>query len=109
VNLANTLLTQLHLRSKEIAALTVNTNTQIRQQTKPNAKQSFLRGAATGYFISVEVRIDEGGDDDTGLAIHSTEKGIGEFSGCPGHTQSCAAGTIFCFHDFVSTELDAFD
>jgi hypothetical protein len=61
------------------------------------------------YLICEEGRFDEGGDDDTGLAVHSTEKGIGEFGGCPGHTQSCATGTILCLDYFISTELDAFD
>lgn len=61
------------------------------------------------HLVSVEITLNESRDDDAGFAGHSTEKGIGEFSGCPGHTQRCAAGAVFRFDDFVATKLNTFD
>ena len=61
------------------------------------------------YLISKQWTLNKSRDDDSGFTAHGTEEGVGEFSGCPSHTQSRAAGTIFGFNDFVSTELDSLD
>jgi len=68
-----------------------------------------LAGKRDMHLVGVEITLDKGGDDDARFTIHSTKEGIGKFGGCPSHTQSSTASTIFRLDNLVPTELNSLD
>lgn len=68
-----------------------------------------LRGEEVNTLVLVEGRVDEGGLNDTLLALSGLEEGLGETGTGHGHGESGRASTTLGLDDLVTTELDALD
>lgn len=68
-----------------------------------------LRGEEVNTLVLVERRVDEGGLNDTLLALRSLEERFGETGTSHGHGESGRASTALGLDDLVTTELDALD
>lgn len=68
-----------------------------------------LRGEEVNTLVLVERRVDEGGLNDTLLALGSLEERLGETGTSHGHGESGRASTTLGLDDLVTTELDALD
>jgi hypothetical protein len=68
-----------------------------------------LRGKEVDTLVLVERRVDEGGLNDTLLALRSLEERLGETGTGHGHRESGRASTALCLDHLITTELDALD
>jgi hypothetical protein len=68
-----------------------------------------LGGEEVDATVLVERALNEGGLDNTLLALSSAEEGLGEASTSHGHGESGGTGTVLGLDDLVTTELDTVD
>ena len=68
-----------------------------------------LGGEEVDALVLVQRGVDEGGLDDTLLALGGVEERLGEAGTGHGHGEGGGAGTVLGLDDLVTTELDAVD
>jgi hypothetical protein len=68
-----------------------------------------LGGEEVDATVLVKGALNEGGLDNSLLALSSAEEGLGEASTSHGHGESGGAGTVLGLDDLITTELDAVD
>lgn len=60
-------------------------------------------------MVSEEGALDEGGGDDTLLAVQATEKSVGEFGTSVSHGEGSTSSAVLSLDDLISTVLDSVD
>lgn len=68
-----------------------------------------LRREEVDALLSEERALNEGGSNDTLLAVQSTEESIGELSTGVSHREGSASSTVLGLHDLITTKLNAMD
>lgn len=66
-------------------------------------------GEEVNTLVLVKRALNEGGFDDTLLALSGLQEGLGEASAGHGHGESSGTGTVLGLDDLITTELNAVD